>query len=412
MEKQLQISFDTSAGQAMSIPCIGVFGRKNYGKSSFINALSGVELAEVSKISGTTKEPQKYLCELKDIGKVILFDTSGIDDYGEAGEKRIQKSMQVLKVIDFAVLIITGNLFAEPEKKMVNHFIDYALPFIVVHNKSDINELAQVYKTQVETAYQTNVIEFSSTEKSNVSNVINTIKQLLPESAYESKSMLGSVVSKNDIVVLAIPSNLKEPDGQLSKSHNEIARDLIDNLCFVLMVKETELQTIFSTLYDALRMTIIPTSSFNKAMDLLPYNTQLTTYGVVMARHKGNFNAYLKYTPVISELKDGDQVLIIQASGDSTSSEYKEPELVINQLDAFCEKKLEYHIVNLSEKLPDDYSQVRLVVLCGSIVLTKKQVNRIIEQFINDGVPITSFDMLNAYTRGIYTRAISPFIKK
>ncbi|MFH0865695.1 MAG: GTPase [Bacteroidota bacterium] len=412
MENQLQISFDSSSIKSGSMPSIGVFGRKNYGKSSFINALAGIELAEISKISGTTKEPKKYYCELEGIGRVTLIDTSGIDDYGEAGEKRVQKSMQVLKIIDFAILMITGNLFAEPEKKLVNLFIDHALPFIVVHNKSDIHELAQVTKAQVETAYQTRLIEFSSLVKKNIPDALLTLKKFMPKSAFESKSMLGSIVAKNDIVVLAIPENLGAPDGQLTKSQTEIARDLLDNYCFVLMVKESELSSIFSTLYDALQLTILPTSSFINAMESLPEDSLLTTYGVVMARHKGNFGAYLKYTPVISELKDGDQILILQASSDNTSPEFKEQDFVIIQLDDFCGKKLEYNILNLSEKLPQDFSQIKLVVLCGSYVLTRKQVNRIVDQFIKSGIPITAYDMLNAYTRGIFIRAIAPFISK
>jgi [FeFe] hydrogenase H-cluster maturation GTPase HydF len=412
MENQLQISFDSSGTKSVTLPCIGIFGRKNYGKSTFINAIAGMDVAEVSKISGTTKEPKKYSVELEGVGNTIFIDTSGIDDYGEAGEKRVQKSMQVLKVIDFAVLIITGNLFAEPEKKLVNLFMDFALPFLVIHNKSDIHELVQVTRAQIEIAYQTKLIEFSSTEKKNIQEVLQAFKKLVPKSAFESKSMLGSIVSKNDIVVLAVPENINAPDGQLTKAQVEIARDLLDNYCLVLMVKESELSSIFSTLYDALRLTILPTSSFRNAMELLPEDSLLTTYGVVMARHKGNFDAYLKYTPVISELKDGDQILILQASSDNTSQEYKEQDLVIVQLDDFCGKKLEYNILNLSEKLPQEYSQVKLVVLCGSYVLTKKQVNRIVEQFIKSGIPITAFDMLNAYTRGIFKRAIAPFALK
>jgi [FeFe] hydrogenase H-cluster maturation GTPase HydF len=412
MENQLQISFDSSTGKAISTPSIGIFGRKNNGKSSFINTLAGGEVAEVSKISGTTREPQKYNCRLEGLGYITMIDTSGIDDYGEAGDKRVQKSMQVLKVIDLAIIIITGNLFAEPEKKLVNLFIDHALPFIVVHNKSDLNELAQITKAQIETAYPTKVIEFSSTEKKNIPDFIHALKKFLPKSAFESKSMLGSVVSKNDIVVLAIPENINVPDGQLTKAQIEISRDLLDNYCLVLMVKESELASIFSTLYDALQLTILPTSSFVNAMDSLPEDSLLTTYGVVMARHKGNFGAYLKYTPVISELKDGDQILILQASADSTSPEFKEQDQVIIQLDNFCKKKLEYNILPLSEKLSQDFSQIRLVILCGSYVMTKKQVNRIVDQFIESGIPITTYDMLNAYTRGIFNRSVSPFIPK
>ena len=203
MTEQLNISFNTlnTADKTEFMPSIGIFGRKNSGKSSIVNLFVGNAVSEVSKCSGTTKEPFKCHSSLEGIGRVLLIDTSGIDDYGESGEKRIAKTMDVLKVIDLAIIVITGNLFAEPEKNLVNKFQEYSIPFIVVHNKSDLQELSPVTKRQVETAYQTSLIEFTCANGNSISAIVDVLRNVIPDSAYESKSILGNIVSKNDLVI-------------------------------------------------------------------------------------------------------------------------------------------------------------------------------------------------------------------
>jgi [FeFe] hydrogenase H-cluster maturation GTPase HydF len=412
MTEQLKLSFNTlnTADKTEFMPSIGVFGRKNSGKSSIVNLLAGGEVSEVAKYSGTTKEPFKCHSTLEGIGHVLLFDTSGIDDYGESGEKRIAKTMEVLKVIDLAIIVITGNLFAEPEKNLVCKFQEYAIPFIVIHNKSDLQELSPVTKRQVETAYQTNLIEFTCSNGNSILSIVDVLRNVIPDSAYESKSILASIVTKNDLVILATPDQLTAPDGKLTQPQVEITRDLLENSCMSLFVKQKKLPSILETINPKPKLTILPTSTFKQMEELLPKDIQLTTYGVVMSRYRGDFIQYLEDTPKLSALKDNDRILLLQAASDSTSAEYKEQEQVQTMINEYCGKKFTYTVAKIFEKPLINYKQYHYVIVCGSYLLTKKQIADILIPYIEFDIPVTSFDMVNAYTRGIFLRSISPFL--
>ena len=412
MTEQLNISFNTLnlADKTEFMPSIGIFGRKNSGKSTIVNLFAGSEVSEVAKNSGTTKEPFKCNTTLEGIGRVLLYDTSGIDDYGESGEKRVAKTMEVLKVIDLAIIVITGNLFAEPEKNLVCKFQEYSIPFIVIHNKSDLQELSPVTKRQVETAYQTNLIEFSCVNSHSISSVIDVLRNVIPDSAYESKSILGNIVSKNDLVILATPEQLNAPDGKLTQPQIEITRDLLENSCMSLLVKQKELPSLLETIIPKPKLTILPTSSFKQMEELLPKDIQLTTYGIVMSRYRGDFIQYLEDTPKLSSLKDNDNILLMQAASDSTSAEYKEQELVQTMINEYSHKKLNYTVAKIFEKPLTNCRQFHFAIICGSYLLTKNQIAEIIKPYIDCNIPVTSFDMVNAYTKGIFLRSISPFL--
>jgi [FeFe] hydrogenase H-cluster maturation GTPase HydF len=412
MTEQLKISFNSSnlPDKTEFMPCIGIFGRKNCGKSSMVNILAGSEASEVSMLSGTTKEPYKYYTSLEGIGNVLLVDTSGIDDYGDSGEKRIAKTLDVLKIIDTAILVITGNLFAEPEKKLVNKFQEYSIPFIVIHNKSDLQELSPITKRQVETAYQTNLIEFNCVNCNSISSIVDVLRNVIPDSAYESKSIIGNIVSKNDLVILASPDSINAPDGHLTQSQIEITRDLLEHSCMSLFLRQRDLPALLETINPKPKLTILPTSSFKQMEELLPPDILITTYSIVIARHKGDFNKYLEDTPKLSSLNNNERILILQAANDNTSPEYKEQEEVQGMINEFGNKKFDYSVINIFEKPFVNIKGFQLAIICGSYLLTKNQIAEIIKPFIEGNIPVTSFDMVNAYVHGIFIRSISPFL--
>jgi hypothetical protein len=316
----------------------------------------------------------------------------------------------VLKVIDLAIIVITGNVFAEPEKNLVCKFQEYAIPFIVIHNKSDLQELSPVTKRQVETAYQTNLIEFTCSNGNSILSIVDVLRNVIPDSAYESKSILASIVTKNDLVILATPDQLTAPDGKLTQPQVEITRDLLENSCMSLFVKQKKLPSILETINPKPKLTILPTSTFKQMEELLPKDIQLTTYGVVMSRYRGDFIQYLEDTPKLSALKDNDRILLLQAASDSTSAEYKEQEQVQTMINEYCGKKFTYTVAKIFEKPLINYKQYHYVIVCGSYLLTKKQIADILIPYIEFDIPVTSFDMVNAYTRGIFLRSISPFL--
>ena len=413
MKNQLKISFDTLKSKSKTdfMPCIGIFGRKNCGKSSLVNLLAGDNVAEVSKSSGTTKESAKFYAALTDIGDVIIIDTSGIDDYSDAGEKRVFKTIETLKIIDFAVLLITGNLFAEPEKKLVSKFQEFSVPFIVVHNKSDLQELSSITKGQVELAYNTKMIEFSCKDNNNISELISLFRNFIPETAFESKSILGNIIGKNELVVLAIPDYINAPEGGLSRSQIEITWDLLENSCLTLFIRLSDLPAALETINPKPKLIILPTIYFKSAEEILPDNILLTSYGVVMAHYKGNFQRYLEDTPKIDLLKEKDRILIFQVSSDKTSREYKEQDELQTIINIYCGKNMEYTVVNVFDRPFINYKQYNFAIICGSFLLTKKQISSILKPLLELNIPISSFEMVNAYVRGIFMRSTELFLK-
>lgn len=413
MTEQLKISFGSIAMPVNTdcLPCIGIFGRKNAGKSSLLNIIAGAELAGVSKQPGFTLEPEKFSVSLKDIGHLILFDTSGIDDYGESGDKRILKTLDTLKVVDLAILVITGNLFAEPEKKLVAKFQEFSTPFIIIHNKSDLNELLPITQRQVETAYQTQILAFSCTNSPDVANLFSVLNNFIPLSAFESKSVLGDFVSKNDLIVLTATDKIIAADNQLTKPQIEITRDLLDNSCITLLVKQKELSKTLESIKIKPRLIILPTSQFKETAGCLPEDILMTTYGIIMSRNKGDFTRYFNDTPKLSSLTDGCKVLLLQAAADSTSAEYKEIEELRNIITGFTGKKLNFTVENIYNRTCLDLQQFHFAAICGSYLLTKKQVIGVLKPLIDLQIPVSTFDMVNAYTRGIFERATSMFKK-
>jgi len=279
-----------------------------------------------------------------------------------------------------------------------------------VHNKSDIHELAAITRGQVELAYQTKMIEFICSENADTAELISVFKEMIPESAFLTKSILGDVIARNELVLLAVPDKINAREGQLTSSQIEITRDLVENYCLTLFIRQKDLPARLENISPFPKLAILPTSSFKQAENILPKEMHLTTYGIVMARYKGDFKKYIEDTPKLSSLKDGDKVLIMQAATDNTSPEYKEQDELQTLINNFSGKKLDYTIVHIFDKPFINYRQFNFAIICGSFLLTKNQVTGTLKPLVELNVPVSSFDMVNAYTRGIFLRAISPFI--
>ena len=189
-------------------PHIGIFGRRNCGKSSLINLLTGQDIAIVSDTAGTTTDPVKKSIEIFGVGPCVLIDTAGIDDVGELGQQRVEKTMKVLEEIDCAVLVITENNFGDPEKRLIARMKELAVPFFVVHNKSDQESLLAVVKAMIEQNYDTKVLNYSVVKDVDIAPLIELLKQTIPESAYQKASLLGGIIQPNEV---SAPSTPKPP---------------------------------------------------------------------------------------------------------------------------------------------------------------------------------------------------------
>ena len=221
-------------------PHIGIFGRRNSGKSSLINALTGLDVAIVSDIAGTTTDPVKKSMEIFGIGPAIIIDTAGIDDKGELGEKRIAKTLEVIKQIDCAILLIANNIFGEFEEMLIEKFDKHKVAYFVVNNKTDIEPLINETIRKIKQLTTTSIVEFSAITKYNIEEVIEALKTTIPETTYQNPSLLKGLITRGDIVMLITPVDSEAPDGRMILPQVMAIRDVLDNDAINIVVKETE----------------------------------------------------------------------------------------------------------------------------------------------------------------------------
>ena len=294
-------------------PHIGIFGRRNNGKSSLINALAGQDIAIVSGTPGTTTDPVKKSVEIFGIGPAIVIDTAGIDDEGDLGILRVRKSMQAIKSIDLAVIVITENHYGKYEKALIDQFKRHQIPFFFVHNKSDRVAMNNDFANSIMEDFNTRTIEFSCTEMSGLDAFIDALVKAMPKSSYTTNSLLGNLLNPGDIVMLITPIDLEAPEGRMILPQVQAIRDVLDNDCVNIVLKETEVEDFLKNTGIKPRLAITDSQMFHKMDRIVPDDIPLTGFSVLLASRKGDFEAYIKGTPRIGDLKDGDRVLILES---------------------------------------------------------------------------------------------------
>lgn len=394
-----------------SKPHIGIYGRRNNGKSSLINRLAGQEIAIVSDHAGTTTDPVKKSFEITGFGPVILIDTAGIDDEGELGSKRIQKTLDSIKTVDLAILVITDNTFGEFEKQLIEEFKTTDTPFFVIHNKSDLKQLNDTTRTLIVAQTNASIVEFDTIKAENIEKIIRLIKTTIPESAYKKTTLVGDLLSYGDIVLLITPIDIEAPAGRLILPQVQTIRDILDHDAVSIVLKEREVDAFLRKTKIEPALAITDSQIFTKADASVPRHIPLTSFSIILARLKGEFEHFLKGTPKISELKDGDRVLSLESCTHHVSCDdigrVKIPRWIAN----FTGKKLEFDVVAGLDNLPRDIHDYSLVVQCGGCVITRKQLINRLKPAIDAGIPVTNYGMAIAYVQGIYERAVEPFVK-
>lgn len=392
-------------------PHIGIFGRRNNGKSSIINVLAGQEVAIVSEVAGTTTDPVKKSMEIPEIGPVILIDTAGIDDTGDLGAKRIEKSKQALKAVDAALLVIAGNQFGTEEQQLIDEFNDLDVPFAILHNKCDLQPISAQTKQKISDSYQAPIIDFSATRRIGIEQVIQTLKEIIPESAYQSKSLIGDLVKHGDTVLLITPIDIEAPEGRLILPQIQVIRDILDNDCVAAVAKEREIDAHIKRLQPRPALVITDSQVFPKADASIPKDIPLTSFSIILARHKGDFTNYLKGTPHLSKLKDGDRVLILESCTHHVSCDDIGRVKIPRWLTNYSGKKLEFDVVAGLNQLPRDIHEFAMVIQCGGCMITRRQIINRLKPAVDAGIPVTNYGMAIAWVHGIYERAVAPFTK-
>jgi [FeFe] hydrogenase H-cluster maturation GTPase HydF len=392
-------------------PHIGIFGKRNAGKSSLINAIANQDVSIVSELAGTTTDPVKKSFEIPGIGPCVLIDTAGIDDVGAIGNQRIERTLKIIDIIDLAVLVIDGNAFGDFEIDLINRFKDYDIPFIIVHNKSDLQELTTELKDRLLNEYKAKVIDYSTVTNKNLEVLLQELRVTLPESIYQKPQLLGDLIKYGDIVLLITPIDAEAPEGRLILPQVQTIRDILDNDAIALVMKEREVDVFFKTNTIKPALAVTDSSFFLKADASIPKDIPLTGFSVLLARYKGDFAAYLDGTPKIDNLKDGDRILLLESCSHHVSCDDIARVKIPRWLSSYTGKSLEYDIVAGLDKLPRPITEYAMLIQCGGCMVTKRQLQSRLKPAKRAGIPITNYGMAIAYMQGIYNRAIQPFMK-
>lgn len=389
-------------------PHIGIFGRRNNGKSSFINLLVGQDLAIVSNHAGTTTDPVNKSVEIFGIGPAIIIDTAGIDDSGELGEKRVKKTLEVIKKVDCAILLIANNQFGEFEQDLINRFNDFEIPYLIVHNKSDLEKISVATINSINLVSTAEIIEFSTVTTTNYDELIDLIKRTIPTTAYQKPSLFGDLVKPKDVVLLITPVDSEAPDGRMILPQNMAIRDVLDNDCICVTVKETEIED-FLKLGIKPALAVTDSQAFGMVSKLIPEDVPLTGFSVIFARLKGDFEKYLEGTSQISKLQDGDKVLILESCTHQVSCDDIGRFKIPNWMKKFTGKNLEFDIVSGLSEIRGDINEYALIVQCGGCMVTRKQLHSRLKPAVDREIPVTNYGLAIAYMHGIFDRATAPF---
>jgi len=390
-------------------PHIGIFGRRNNGKSTFINSVVGQDIAIVSDHAGTTTDPVKKSIEIFGIGPAIIIDTAGIDDTGMLGAKRIEKTLDVINIIDCAILLITNNQFGDFELELINKFKKFDLPYLIIHNKSDIDKLSLTLKSDIKEQFNCEVIDHNSEDTENIEKIINELKKIIPENAYQKTSLIGDLVKKNDIVLLITPIDSEAPEGRMILPQVMALRDVLDNDCIAIVLKETELESFLKKTNIKPKLAITDSQVFEYVKDIVPEDVALTSFSIILARMKGNFENYIAGTRKISELKNGDKVLILESCTHQVSCDDIGRVKIPNWIKKLTKKDIEFDVVSGLNKITGNIKDYSLVIQCGGCVVTKKQLQSRLKPAIDAGIPVSNYGMAIAYMHGTFERSVEIF---
>lgn len=378
---------------------IGFFGRRNAGKSSIVNAVTGQELAVVSDVKGTTTDPVYKTMELLPLGPVIIIDTPGFDDEGMLGELRVKKTKQVLNKTDIAVLVVDSEEgLKECDRELIELFKGKEINYIIVHNKSDLLEEIPAAGPQE--------IYVSALKKEGIFELKEHIAAL-KESGNE-KYIVADKLKRGDFVVLVVPIDSAAPKGRLILPQQQTIRDILDAGAMAIVTKESELTETFAGLGKKPAMVITDSQVFQTVAPLVPKDIPLTSFSILMARYKGLLDAAAPGAAAVERLKDGDTVLIAEGCTHHRQCDDIGTVKIPNWLRKYTGKNINIKTCSGTE-FPEDLTPYAMVIHCGGCMLNEREVRYRTKCAVDQGVPITNYGTFIAYVNGILKRSLEVF---
>ncbi len=380
---------------------IGFFGRRNAGKSSVVNAVTGQNLAIVSDVKGTTTDPVYKAMELLPLGPVMIIDTPGIDDEGALGELRIKKTRQVLNKTDVAVLIVDGTEGKkQSDEELIGMFQKKGLPYVVVYNKADLCGPTAEKNSP-------NEIWVSAMEGSNIYELKELIARLAATQEPQQR-IVADLLSPSDFVVLVVPIDKAAPKGRLILPQQQTIRDILEADAVSIVVKENELKNTLERLGQKVRLVITDSQVFAGVSADTPEDIPLTSFSILFARYKGNLELTVKGVRAIEALKDGDRVLICEGCTHHRQCDDIGTVKIPRWIRQYTGKQLEFDFTSGTE-FPDELGEYAMVVHCGGCMLNEREMKYRLQCAEDQGVPVTNYGILMAYINGILKRSLEPF---
>lgn len=380
---------------------ISFFGRRNAGKSSVINAVTGQDLAVVSEVKGTTTDPVYKTMELLPLGPVMLADTPGIDDEGELGQLRVKKSYQVLNKTDVALLVVDGTEGkAKEDEELIERFERKNIPYLVIYNKMDLaeNETGNLKERE---------IWVSAKDKTNIEELKERIAKL-GQKEESDRRIVGDLIDPGDLIVLVVPIDKAAPKGRLILPQQQTIRDILDADAASVVVKESDLKETLSKLGTKPKLVITDSQVFKKVSEDTPEDVLLTSFSILFARYKGNLETAVKGARAIETLEEGDKVLISEGCTHHRQCEDIGTVKIPAWIRKYTGKEIDVVFTSGTE-FPDDLSEYKMIVHCGGCMLNEREMKYRQQCAEDQGIPITNYGILIAYIQGILKRSVEPF---
>ena len=378
---------------------IGFFGRRNAGKSSVVNAVTGQEISIVSDVKGTTTDPVTKAMELLPLGPVLIIDTPGIDDIGEVGELRVKRARRMLCKTDVAVLIVDSTVGkTEDDEELLRLFREKELPHITVYNKSDIKNIRHLSE---------NEISVSAQSGDGVEELKNKIAALAAENTAE-KRIIGDMIDKNDVIVLVTPIDSSAPKGRMILPQVQTIRDILDSHAVCLVTQTDELENVLNALKEPPRLVVTDSQVFGKIKDIVPESVMLTSFSILFSKYKGFLEGAVRGAAKLDSLCDCDKILICEGCTHHRQCEDIGTVKLPSWIRAHSGAAATFEFTSGGE-FPEDISGYSLIIHCGACMLNEKEMRFRARAAADAGVPFTNYGTAIAHMNGILKRSLKIF---
>jgi [FeFe] hydrogenase H-cluster maturation GTPase HydF len=386
---------------------IGIFGRRNVGKSSLLNALTRQQVSIVSDIAGTTTDPVEKPMELLPLGPVLFIDTAGVDDIGALGEMRVEKTRKVIERTDLGIIVTEAGRWDDYEQAMLDELKRRGVPVVVAFNKTDLGQPEGETETRL-AAEGVRAVRTIAARGEGVLPLREALIAAAPEDFVNPPTIIGDLLPPGGFAVLVVPIDKEAPKGRLIQPQVQTIRDLLDNDAYCMVVKERELRDALLRLNRKPDIVVTDSQAFLKVAGDTPRDVKLTSFSILFARFKGDLVEMVRGAAAIDRLKPGDKVLVAESCSHHPIGDDIGRVKIPRWLTQYVGGKLEF-VTHQGHDFPADLSSYKLVVHCGACMTNRRAVLNRVARCREQGVPITNYGLTIAYSLGIFERALEPF---